>query len=221
MKRYELDLINWANTNQGAVMVLLTLVYVAATIVIAALGWMANRISTQNLKQAIELEHQRSRPYMIFDIVIKKSLVHASLKNIGQTAARNVYVSISPKLEETAPSRPPRGCGLTERSISFIPPGQELKDFVGVFPKFFELYPSLRFEGKIRYIDSRGENHEESFLLDLAYLTGIVTISEPSTAKSVNEIAKEARALVRSVEHIRHALEARLFEKPNLSAAED
>ncbi len=88
--------IEWLNQNQGFVMALLTLVYVAATIVIALLTLKLANLSQKNLDTAIELEKNRLRPYVLFNISssIAKRNTYASIKNLGLTAAYNVKVSI-------------------------------------------------------------------------------------------------------------------------------
>ena len=57
-----LSIIDWFNVNQGFSMVLLTAVYVLATILLVRQSRRANRIAQQNLESLWKLERERSRP---------------------------------------------------------------------------------------------------------------------------------------------------------------
>ena len=59
---YVLSIIDWFNVNQGFSMVLLTAVYVLATILLVRQSRRANRIAQQNLESLWKLERERSRP---------------------------------------------------------------------------------------------------------------------------------------------------------------
>ena len=91
-------IVNWLNQNQGFVMAVLTIVYVITTIVIALLTLKATRLSEKNLDTAIELEKNRLRPYVLFNIStsMANKTTYASIKNLRLTAASNVKVSIKP-----------------------------------------------------------------------------------------------------------------------------
>jgi hypothetical protein len=79
----EMRLMNWLNQNQGFVMAMLTFVYVIATIVIAVLSVKSNRLAQQNVETIVELEKNRLRPYVIFNLSssIRKRSMYASIKN--------------------------------------------------------------------------------------------------------------------------------------------
>jgi len=57
-------IIRWMNANQGFAQVLLTIALVVATIVLARSPAKANAISRDQMKQALELEQSRTRPYL-------------------------------------------------------------------------------------------------------------------------------------------------------------
>src|SRR5688572_23772795 len=93
-------LVNWLNQNQGFVMALLTFVYVIATIVIARLAIKTTRLAQRNLDMALQLERDRVRPYVVFNISSStaKRYTYASIKNRGLSAAYSVNISIKPAL---------------------------------------------------------------------------------------------------------------------------
>src|SRR2546423_3644195 len=100
-------IVNWLNQNQGFVMAILTVVYVVTTIIIALLTLKATRLSRKNLDMALELERNRLRPYVLFNISssIAQKNTFASIKNLGLTAAYNIRVSIKPKLAQFGEER--------------------------------------------------------------------------------------------------------------------
>src|SRR5437016_13349999 len=80
-------------------MACLTLVYVVTNVIMAIIMLRANNLSRQNLTQAMELERMRSRPYLVFDVEMRHNAIHAVLRNMGQTAAFNVEINISPQIK--------------------------------------------------------------------------------------------------------------------------
>jgi hypothetical protein len=65
------ELINWTNQNQGLVMAGLTFVYVVATLWLVWLGRRQLQLST-------ELERSRTRPFVLFDLVLDRHFVFAT-----------------------------------------------------------------------------------------------------------------------------------------------
>jgi hypothetical protein len=87
-------MVDWLNQNQGFAIALLTLVYVVTTVIIAIIMARSNYLASKNIRLSIEFEKSRSRPNVIFDIVIENRTVHAVLKNIGQSPAKHISVSV-------------------------------------------------------------------------------------------------------------------------------
>src|SRR6185437_15904891 len=81
----------------GCSVAVLTFVYVVATIIIAVLSIKTTGLAQKNLDTALELEKNRLRPYVIFNLSssIRKKSTYASIKNYGLTAAYNIKVSIA------------------------------------------------------------------------------------------------------------------------------
>jgi len=130
-------IVNWLNKNQGFVMAILTVVYVVTTIIIALLTLKATRLSRKNLDMTLELEKNRLRPYVLFNISssIAQKNTFASIKNLGLTAAYNIKVSIKPKLAQFGEERE---SSLTSRNILFFPPGEEVADVIDSSPAFHQ-----------------------------------------------------------------------------------
>jgi hypothetical protein len=98
---------NWLNQNQGFVIAVLTFVYVITTVVIAALSIKATSLSKKHLETMVDLERNRLRPYVLFNISssIEKRCTYASVKNHGLTAAYKIKVRIDPPLTITTSNR--------------------------------------------------------------------------------------------------------------------
>lgn len=175
-----MEIINWLNQNQGLVLGMLTFVYVIATIVIAGLTFRTTNLSKKNIETAIELEKNRLRPYIVFNISssTQTRVTFASLKNVGLTAAYNTSVYIEPKLIH-AFDGDERECVLTSTLIPFLPPGEDDTDVLGNSPAFHSKNPGGVFEGFVAYETLSGDKFKEPFKLELTYLRGRMYIVEP------------------------------------------
>lgn len=163
-------MVKWLNDNQGFVMAMLTLVYVLTTGGIVVLMLRANKISQQNLDTAIQLDRNRSRPYVLFNITSSTSHhIYATVKNLGLTAAYNVHVSINPKLEYISQGQEKRESALTSQKISFLPPNEEVTDLIDTTEAFYQSYSAPIFEGSITYEDSTALKYKEHFRINLTY----------------------------------------------------
>lgn len=193
----EMRLMNWLNQNQGFVMAMLTFVYVIATIVIAVLSVKSNRLAQQNVETIVELEKNRLRPYVIFNLSssIRKRSMYASIKNYGLTAAYNVKVSINPALAHHYDEQSP----LTGRDILFLPPNERVTDLIDSSPSFHQKYPEPIFEGTVQYEDSKGTKYKEPFRLDLTFLKKRIYVREPSLADQLKELRKTLESIDRSL----------------------
>jgi hypothetical protein len=162
--------IKWLNDNQGFVMALLTLVYVITTVAIALLTLRATNLSKKHLETAIDLEKNRLRPYVIFNIsssTITRS-TFVSIKNLGLTAAYNIKVSITPKLIHSFADE--KESAFTASNILFLPPNEEVNDVLGLSADFHQKYPEPIFKGKIEYEDIEKNKYTESLHIDLNFL---------------------------------------------------
>lgn len=148
-------MVEWLNHNQGAVMAVLTLVYVLTTITLALFTY-------KSLTVAQNVGRESVRPYLVFDIQVRDLSVYAILKNLGRTPARNVRIRIKPLLE-VASGQKKTECHLTSVTIPLMAPGREIVDLVDGGPRFHELYPDTIFHGTIVYSDTRENTYSEEF----------------------------------------------------------
>ncbi len=142
-------------------MVVLTFVYVVATIVIVF-------FTRKSVTTTIALEKNRLRPYVIFNISSSTTshMTFASIRNLGLTAAYDVKVTIQPELEG-ARGQP---SSLTAYPILFLPPGDEVTDVIDFSPTFHQKYDNPLFEGSVEYRNHAGDRFNEPFRIDLTLL---------------------------------------------------
>jgi hypothetical protein len=176
-------MINWLNTNAGAVMACLTLVYVVATLVLVVLGW-------RNLLVLVDLERRRSRPHVVFDLVVEHRAIKAAVTNTGLTSARDVRVSLEPSLERLGSPSP-----LVSEPIAYLAPGREVADFIEGGPAFFHQYENPRFAGTIAYRDAEGRTYDETFTIDLGYRKDLLSVSIPKVPDELRKIREALEAI--------------------------
>jgi len=193
-------MVEWLNQNQGFVMALLTLVYVGATIILAFLAMRTKQISEEakevsnkaleisekHLKLVADLESQRVRPYVLFNLYNDSGRTYATVKNYGLTSASDVQISIEPELlrvsiDETESI-------LTSQTIHFLPPNFEIKDSLGLSADFYQKHKPAKFKGKISYKDSFANEHENEFFIDLEILKRRGFTKEVSFKEIVEEL---------------------------------
>jgi hypothetical protein len=184
-------LTDWLNRNQGAVMTVLTFVYVVATILLV---W----LSRKSLKTAIALEKNRLRPYVLFNISssMATKTTYASIRNLGATAAYNIKVSIEPKLEHLHDTESP----LIGRDILFLPPNEEVTDIIDSSPAFHQKYPNPLFKGAVEYENSTGDKYREPFRIDLTFLKKRLYTREATVIDELKQINETLAVIGRHLE---------------------
>ena len=183
-------MIEWLNCNQGFTMGLLTMVYVAATICMAMLMLRSNTLSSESLRLAVELDENRSRPYLVFDIQSRDRMIYAVLKNIGLTPAYGAEVEISPQLSRLVAGKQ-MPSSLIGNKVHLIEPNREMKDVITGAPDFFVAYPNPVFSGTVCYRDSLGNTYSESFEIDLDFQKNVLTASQRTELERIREVLEQ------------------------------
>lgn len=90
-------IINWLNCNNGAVMAILTFVYVAATILICSYNHKSAIAAQQQTAESRKQFEEQNRAHVIpkFD-VLEGQLYCIVFQNIGKTMADNLQIIVSP-----------------------------------------------------------------------------------------------------------------------------
>ncbi|MFZ1936959.1 MAG: hypothetical protein WCB27_12380 [Thermoguttaceae bacterium] len=174
-------MMNWLNANQGAALVILTLGYVLATVVMVSVMIHSNRLTRQ-------LDEQRSRPAATFCILRDAQWIYAVLANTGVTPAYDVRVTCDPALTR---------CGngtesaITAHPTSFLPAKEKITDFIDAGHTFFERFTNPVFNCAVCYTDKAGKRYEENFRLDLTVLSDCNYDLETDLEKELKNIGKQ------------------------------
>lgn len=191
------DVLSWCNQNQGFVMVLLTGIYVVATIGLAFIGARANAISQKNMAVLAEIEQERSRP--LVDVRLENEAPWLALKvtNHGQTPAYNVQIETVPRIQlllggdNTVPKeKTERQIGIIEHGIGTLGAGVCEEALVGSYARLRETNPAMRFTGKLTYRSVSGKVYESPINLDVRYMENSWHRSRKTTHDLVTEMEK-------------------------------
>jgi hypothetical protein len=182
----------WLNTNSGAALVGLTLVYTIATI---ALVYM-------NLKTIKEMQITRKQltlPQVVLEFnILRRGLCCLIIKNCGHSIAKNVSVQFSTACIENLllldPKNEVKMKKLSAGKILLAPQQREVYDLCPMVGKLDEL-GKVPIEGKLEYKNIFGEITADEFCIDVmayehALLYGTDTEEAAKTIKDgLGEIA--------------------------------
>lgn len=181
-----LAFINWFNANQGFSMVLLTTVYVVATILLVLHSNRANRIAEKNLDSLWKLERERTRPHVVIRFEFSMPLVSVVVSNIGQTTARDIRFDMADKPTIAIPEKKGAPIPFLNSTIASLAPQEELRTVVGTWADIRNVWATLSYSGTIFYKTSDGQEYEAPFAVNLADQEGLLYTSK----KGLNEIAE-------------------------------
>ena len=183
-------MMDYLNHNAGAVQAVLTATYVIATIGMFISMLHGNKLVRENVRLITKMETERLRPLVYFDLVADGA-VEAKVKNIGATAAYDIKIDLSPKIN-TGDRLRNGELSLTTGTIAFLPPQREIEEFVEGFWQLLQKYPELKFGGKIRYRNAAQQWYEEEIHIDLSVHKARLQVAKKEVA---DEIAKANDAL--------------------------
>jgi hypothetical protein len=148
-------MIDWLNSNSGALLAILTLAYVVCTIWLARSARKANRT-------AVELHAAIYRPVVECDFFTKYDIMYFRVRNVGMRSARDITIEV---VEEPPPqARDP----LSQKSaitdgVSFLGPSSELVMSYSL-PQDNDL---PRVEFKMSYSDDNDKKYDNEYSIDL------------------------------------------------------
>jgi hypothetical protein len=179
-----INIVELLNRNQGALMTLLTFLYVIATIVLVQHTRKSNELSRQAITQSIEFEKQRNRPNVIFDLIAKDRCFYATIKNLGKQPAYDVEVTSKPDILREKGSQKEK-IAFTEKKVPFLAPDREIEDYIGTTPNFLKEYPETTFCVEISYKDSRGESYHETADISIGFYMNRRTVWPDDPIKKI------------------------------------
>ena len=182
-----MEIINWLNANDSAIVGIATVVLVNITICYTYLTWRLLKAS-DTPEIAISL-----RPHEI-----SVNLVMLCIENVGTGTAHDVKFTTNPS---SIPNLdiPFENIGFLKSGIGYFESGRRIEQFlVSVIGKFDELKQTL-LNITVTYKDSANRKYERSFSLDFAEGVGFSQIGSPplyEIAKVTKEIQKDLRNII-------------------------
>jgi hypothetical protein len=194
--------IDWLNDNDGAVLALLTFVYVVTTVILVAITRAGTRVAQKSLEASERFERERSRPYVIANLINRPlGTVQIRVENVGATAAYDIEIHTDPVIrilqggqgvvppQETSQPHP-----FIERGIAFMPPKHVEENVIALkYERYRSEYGDSQFTGTVKYKDKGGQVFEDPLIIDLAGKEGTLFMPEYSVGKELHEIRELLR----------------------------
>ena len=178
-------MIDWLNSNSGAVNAVL------ATILVVITGVYAYLTRLQVLESK-ELREMTIRPALVVTAEIDEThinLINFRVENIGGGAARNIRLRTSREFMR-GNNRSLNELGLFKRGIPLLSPGRNIETFLA---SAFELFQQEPLEVTAEYEDATGRKIEETFLVDFAAFENLSRVGEAplhTISKSIEKLQK-------------------------------
>lgn len=186
-----------------------------ATILIALCVLSMALITKSMIGELHALREAEFRPFLTMDFVVTygKPWIHLVVKNLGKEMATGVGVELEPQLLDWK-GRSLQDSSELQSALRFMPPGKEVRFFVGVADEYFGQNKPMAFHADIRYANPAGTRqfHEQAEL-DLSNYEEFASL----TTKDMNALAGQLDELNKSLGRIalntamtREAVEAKL-----------
>lgn len=223
------ELVAWANENDGFMMGLLTALYLIATIWIVFESRRTNRLQAAAIKQAAELETDRNRHYLVFNIdsrIVTHSdhdatwYFEAVVMNVGKTSAHNIRIRTSPHFtspagynsnDELAYRKP----SFLGEQISMMPPGYREVEQLGPTHFLFKVFDKseLKFRVYLNYEASDGTQYKDDYTIHLGERAERMGSADPMAKLRFHEVDM--------LDKISHSLEqlTRILDAPDRGRA--
>lgn len=189
-----LDIINWLNSNQGFVMIVLTIVYVLATIIIVI-------YTRKSIQQSELTREEESRPYIFANLHKDPRDLWFSLriKNYGKTGAKIKSISITPTVKLNYDK------DVSEMLNNIVMAPSQLMQ-VGIMNKKEEIYKIENFTVTIKYSPTYNlkKEYDESYEISSIFAKGLSY--EKTTRNNKNIIENELINISQYLDSIRNKL---------------
>ena len=182
-----MEVINWLNANDGAIVGVATLLLMG---IITYYAYLTRRLLKANNTPEIAIS---LRPHEI-----SVNLVMLCIENVGTGAAHDVKFTTDPP---SIPSLdiPFEKIGFLKSGIGYFEPGRKIEQFlVSVIDKFDEL-KQTQLKITVTYKDSTNHKREQIFHLDFSEGVGFSQIGSPplyEIAKATKEIQKDLNRII-------------------------
>ena len=139
----------------------------------------------------------QTRPYVTLRVVFERWIVFLEVKNIGHTPARNIKLTVDPKLEKLAEKHEQYRLihHALSKPITFMAPEQRLIFFICMSPEAVEAYrenpDDSSFPATVEYENMDQQSFTESYDLDLGDYVDAIQEADPlgNISKSIKSVA--------------------------------
>lgn len=171
--------------HDGSCMVLLTIgLVICAGISCGIAAW--------NIRIMKQLDAKRSSPYVVIETTHNRPCYGVRLVNMGLTAARNVRVTATPKIE-IALSKFPKPIRFIEEGIAVLVPNETHTTDLGTFEMLQKNNPSLVYRCMVSYESDWGEKFTTECVLDYSLYDGLAY----RETKTVHDLTKQFESFAR------------------------
>lgn len=200
---------------------------VTLSTILIALGVLSMALITKSMIAELHaLREAEFRPFLTMDFLVTygKPWIHLVVKNLGKEMATHVRIELEPQLLDWK-GRSLQDSSELQKALRFMPPGKEVRFFVGVADEYFGQQKPMSFHADLWYGNAGGTRdfHEEAEL-DLSNYEEFASV----TTKDMNQLASKLDDLSNSLGRIalntamtREAVEAKLASPtPELTGME-
>jgi len=142
----------------------LTFVYICLTYCVLS----ANKKAVEAMREQITAS---VRPYVYFDLEPTGPAIEGVLRNTGVSAAYDVIVTLKPTPVVKNRGGTIQESGILNKTVSLMAPQKAIREFLGTILDLEKDLGSLRFTGEVSYRDATKRKFNETFEIDLTYLT--------------------------------------------------
>jgi hypothetical protein len=143
---------------------------------------------------AARTREDQTRPYVVVDWEFEQSLIILTIRNVGQTIARNIDLKFpTPLKSATWGDRDFDSMAALRDGIPSLAPGQVLRIHFDTFTGHKSSGLPMRYKAIAGYDGIRGRRHDEEFILDLSTYEEAAYAPKglPDLVKQVEAIRKE------------------------------
>jgi len=185
------EIMNWLNSNSGAIGALSAVVLTIITAVYVFLtGWLAKESQAMRLAMlqpelAVYLCSAEGAPLFLL----------LRIENIGSGPAYRLRFGTDRPFR-TENGMDLRELGIFRKGLSFLAPKQRIEHFLGVIGKLDQLI-KVPLKVSVEYRDVLGKSHTRDFVLDFGEFENITTLGTPP----LHEIATAAKKIQENIHH--------------------
>ena len=206
-------MIDWLNSNSGAVNAILAAILVVITGVYAYLARL-QVLESKKLREMI------THPALVVTAEIHekdRNLINFRVENIGGGAARSIRLRTSREFM-TGNNRPLHELGLFKRGIPLLGPGRNIETFLGSAINLYQESQEEPLEVTAEYEDATGRKFKETFLIGYAAFENLSRVVDDDPLQTIAKSIKELQQSIRNLSNGRNKLSVLVYSQDDLDA---